>query len=259
MAGTIGVGVLIAVGVVLTLALLVHGVRHTDVPALLVASAIIFLGPAAVTCAVLATRYALDAPTLSHRLAVAAAVASSIGVTSGTLVTAFVFRRASRLGWLATALLATALFACVLGAATADPGMDLRRTPSGFRLAYQVLQLGMVLWASVEAFATWSFLRRRVRLGLASPLVVNRIALWSLATFAVSIGMAIGVFSTFFGVHYAGDVVEIPIAMLGLVAVTALWLSFLPPARYRAWIERRSPAAPAPSESEALAPHWPLD
>jgi hypothetical protein len=151
------------------------------------------------------------------------------------------------------------MFACVLGAATVEGGMDVRRTPSGYRLGSQLLQLGTILWASVEAFVTWSFLRRRVRLGLASPLVVNRIGLWSLASFAASIGMSIGFFSTFLGLHYAGDVVEVPVAIVGLVAATALWLSFLPPARWRAWIERRASAPAAPAGDAPLAPHWPLD
>jgi hypothetical protein len=257
-AGTIGIGVLFVVGVALTLGLIVRGVRHRDVPALLVASTLIFLGPLAVSCARMAIRLAHEAPALSKQLAIAAAVTSSLGVASSALVTAFVFRRGSRIGWLATALLVTAMFACVIGAATADGGMDLRHTPSGFRLAYQMLQLGTILWAAVEAFATWSFLRRRVRLGIGNALVVNRIALWSLASLAASIGMAISFFSAFLGLRYAGDVVEIPVAVLGLVAATALWLSFVPPARYRAWIERRSPASVAEAERAPLAPHWPL-
>lgn len=259
MAGTIGIGVLFFVGVTLTLGLIVRGVRHRDVPALLVASTLIFLGPLAVTCARMAIRLANDAPALSKQLAIAAAVTSSLGVASSALVTAFVFRRGSGLGWLTTALLVTAMFACVVGAATADGGMDLRHTPSGYRLGYQVLQLGTILWAAVEAFATWSFLRRRMKLGIASVIVVNRIALWSVASFAASIGMAISFFAAFLGLHYAGNLVEIPVAVLGVVAATALWLSFLPPARYRAWIERRSPAAAAPTVSAPLAPHWPLD
>jgi hypothetical protein len=256
MAGTIGIGVLFVVGLVLGVGFLVHGLRHSGAVSMLVASALLFLGPAAVTCAVLAARVAQDAPALSDRLAVAAAVTSSIGVSSGALATALIFRRGSRLGWLATALLVTAMFACVIGAATAPAGMDLRRPPTGFRLGYQVLQLGTILWSSIEAFATWRFLRRRVQLGLARPFVAHRLALWSLACFAVTLGMAVGFFSTFFGVHYAGQSVEIPMAACGFLAATAIWLSFLPPARYRAWVEG---GRPAPEEEGPFAPDGPLD
>jgi hypothetical protein len=247
--GTIGIGALFVLGTVLGVGFLVHGVRHTGAVSMLVASALIFLGPAAVTCAVLAVRLVQDAPELSNQLAIAAAVASSIGVSSGALVTALLFRRGSRLGWLATALLVTAIFACVIGAATAEGGMDLRRAPTGFRLGYQLLQLATILWSSIEAFATSRFRRRRAALGLASPFAAHRFALWSLACFSVTLGMAVGFFSTFFGVHYAGDAVEIPMAAFGFLAATAIWLSFLPPARYRAWIQ-----GPRASAAKRLSP-----
>ena len=62
--------------------------------------------------------------------------------------------------------------------------------------------------------------------------------------------MMVGFFSTFFGAHYAGDGVEIPMAAFGFLAATAIWLSFLPPARYRAWVK----GGAAPVEARALAP-----
>jgi hypothetical protein len=254
-AGTIAIGVLFVVGTVLAVAFLVHGLRHAGVISVLVASALIFLGPAAVTCAVLAVRLVQESPALSDRLAIAAAVSSSIGVASGALATALLFRRASRLGWLATALLVTAMFACVVGAVTEPGGMDLRRAPTGFRLGYQLLQLGTILWSSIESFATWRFLRRRARLGLASAYAAHRFALWGLACFSVSLGMMVGFFSTFFGVHYAGAAVEIPMAGFGFLAAGAIWLSFLPPAPYRAWVQ----GAPAPGDERALGSHEALD
>jgi hypothetical protein len=238
--GTIAIGLLFAVGVVLGFAFLVHGLRHSGAVSVLVAIALIFLGPVAVPCSVLAVRLLHEAPALADRLAIAAAVASSLGVSAGAIVTALIFRRGSRLGWLATALLVTAMLACVIGAATADGGTDLRRAPTGFRLGYQVLQLGTILWSSIEAFATSRFLRRRAQLGLATPFAAHRFALWSLACLAVSLGMAVVFFSTFLGFHYASDSAEVAMAALGFLAASAIWLSFLPPARYRRWIAQRS-------------------
>jgi hypothetical protein len=256
--GSIGVGVLFCVGVVLTARLVVFGLRTGELPPLLVAVALLLLGPVSVTLAVFAVRYATSDPAVSHLLGAGAAATSTLGVSCAALVTAVVFREGSRLGWVATGALVVAMCVCVVGA-TVTGGIDLRRTPTGYRLGYQVLQLGTLLWASVEAFVTWRMLRRRIRLGLARPTVVNRIALWSLASGAASIGMAIGFLATFFGLHYAGTAVELPIAILGLVAAGALWLSFLPPARYRAWVKRRHPEASAAAAApvDPLAPKWP--
>jgi hypothetical protein len=255
--GTIGVGVLFCVGVVLSLRLIVLGLRTGELPPLLVAVALLLLGPISVTLAVLAVRSATDEPELSHLLGSGAGAASPLGVSCAALVTAVVFRQGSRLGWLATCALIAAMCICVIGTAVSG-GVDLRRTPTGFRLGYQTLQLGTILWASLEALITWRILRRRIRLGLANPLVVNRIALWGLASGAAAIGMAIGYLATFFGLHYAGAIVEIPIAVLGLVAAAALWLSFLPPSRYEAWVLRRHPEAPAPpAPANELVPRWP--
>jgi hypothetical protein len=257
--GSIGVGVLFCVGVVLTLRLIVHGLRTGELPPLLVAVALLLLGPISVPLAVAAVRLANTQPEMSRLLGSGAAAASTIGVSCAALVTAVVFREGSRLGWLATCALVVAMCTCVVGA-TVEGGIDLRRTPDGFRLGYQVLQLGTLLWASVEAFVTWRMLRRRIRLGLASPIVANRIMLWSLASGAASIGMAIGFLATFFGLHYAGDAVEVPLTGLGLVAAAAIWLSFLPPARYRAWVRSRHPEAPAPTEpAPSISPQWPAE
>ena len=253
MLGTIGVAVLFVVGLALASGLLVQGFRTRDPAPLLVGFALIFLGPAAVTTAVLALRYAHELPALAHELAVAAAVTSSLGVSCGALVTAFVFRRGSRLGWLATALLVTAMLACVIGAASPEASLALGHTPTAYRLGYQMLQLGTLLWVSVETLVVWRFQRRRVRLGLASPFAVHRIGLWSLASGATALGMAIGYFSTFFDLRSAGIGLELTIAAFGLVAAGALWLSFLPPARYRARVLRRA-GGPAEAGPEAVPP-----
>lgn len=230
------------------------GKRTHQAPPLLVALGLVALGPAAFTLAVLAVRAAPTDPALSRWLAAAAGGTSTIGTACAALVMALVFRRASRLGWVATGVLVAGTAFCWI-VTLVQGDLDLRRTPSGFRMGYQTLQLGTLLWASVEAMATWKLLRGRLRLGLADPLVVNRIGLWSVATGSAALAMAIGFFGTFFGLHYAEIAAELSIAAAGLAAVTALWLAFLPPARYRAYVLRRSPGAPTaadPSQS------WPL-
>src|SRR5262249_37441056 len=126
-----------------------HGMRSGELPPLLVAMALLLLGPISVSIAVVAVRLANDQPELSRLLGACAAATSTLGVSSAALVTAFVFREGSRTGWRVTYALVVAMFACVAGAALGG-GVDLRRTPDGFRLGYQALQLGTMLWASLE-------------------------------------------------------------------------------------------------------------
>jgi hypothetical protein len=148
------------------------------------------------------------------------------------------------------------MFVCV-AASTLTGGVDVRRTPDGWRLGYQVLRLGTLLWAAVEALVTWRMLRRRIRLGLADPLVVNRIGLWGIAAGIGSAGASAGFLVTFFGLEARSTGVEVLISVLGLAASAALWLSFLPPARYQGWVRSRHPEAPEARADGELAQRSP--
>jgi hypothetical protein len=106
-------------------------------------------------------------------------------------------------------------------------------------------------WVSIETAAYHAVLRRRQRLGLADPLVANRVLLWSLWTGSIAILMLVGAILRVLSVQEAELATAIyrsvPFlslsAVLSLVAALALWLSFLPPGPYRAWVERRAHAS----------------
>ena len=111
-------------------------------------------------------------------------VASTFGLAAGTIcISAFVqgvFRpeeswarwlhRAIAAGWTAIALGFAVL---ALRTSTADL--------LGVGVGYFVRQVGMAVvyvWAAVEALRYWQQLRRRCVLGLAEPIVTNRVGLW---------------------------------------------------------------------------------
>jgi hypothetical protein len=95
-------------------------------------------------------------------------------------------------------------------------------------------------WAAIEAVLCYRRLRRQLRLGLAEPLIVNRILLWAIAAasaFAIFAMIALVLapagapeFSVLSVVH----------SLLGLVGATSIWLAFFPPSFYRRRFE--SPA-----------------
>ena len=82
-------------------------------------------------------------------------------------------------------------------------------------------------------------MRRRLALGLADPLTTGRFALFGTGLGAGA--MAVAFFDNVFGLRYGGygPLLELSIAAAGLVAA-CLFLAFLPPAAYRAFVERRA-------------------
>jgi hypothetical protein len=93
-------------------------------------------------------------------------------------------------------------------------------------------------WAAAEAFVLARALHRRARLGLADPVVVNRIAQWGVSGLVV-------VLMT--GLSFASRLVHGPVlppwvsalnAGLGMLAAAAIWLGFFPPRALRERLAR---------------------
>lgn len=100
------------------------------------------------------------------------------------------------------------------------------------------LNVGVMLWSAAEAIFYWFPLRRRLRLGLADALVVNRVLLWGIATGTAGLGIAIGAVGriVFGSAGGAGSWIVLNYALHGMVSAVAFWLAFKPPAAYVRWI-----------------------
>ncbi|MBW2713073.1 MAG: hypothetical protein JRC77_04915, partial [Deltaproteobacteria bacterium] len=96
-------------------------------------------------------------------------------------------------------------------------------------------------WATIEAFIYYRQLRKRLRLGLADPVIVNRIFLWgcgaSFATLIVSGGFVLAYVDS---THPLAQAQGFNIGFSGLMAATAYFLAFFPPKAYTRWIQSRS-------------------
>lgn len=109
-------------------------------------------------------------------------------------------------------------------------------------LGRTALLIGCLLWGSAEALVYWRKMRRRLRLGLADPVVTNRFFLWGLGAGAAGVGTAVGM--------VAQIVTGLPAAQMpwlilssslhGLTAAVALWLAFVPNQAYLQFIEARA-------------------
>lgn len=169
------------------------------------------------------------------------AVACRVGVSASVfcllLFTRVAFRPAGRAGGAWVAALGLAMLAGFLGSGALGDWGGFRNDNAWIWIE-NAAQLGVYLWASAEATAYYAKLRRRRRLGLADPVVVNRILLWAVygGAFAVSqlVWMAVVAWSE------SLTALDPVLVVLGVGGQIALWLAFAPPLPYRRWLASAS-------------------
>jgi hypothetical protein len=150
--------------------------------------------------------------------------------------------------------------AVAFGAACAQAlteGFAVKVFPGVAYWVFYVARVAPYYWLSVEALHYWAAARRRMRIGLADPLVTNRfllLGLWSVAWAAMgfsdilarSIYWAVAGPSAEIHIDTAGPIILTTIAVTsalnGIGAVT-LALSFFPTHGYRRFVEARAAAS----------------
>lgn len=183
--------------------------------------------------------------------AAARATANALFTAGGISMLLFawsVFRPASRAArWLAVggsvALAAGWALGLALGAYAIDSSFLL--------LLPSFLPYG---WVFAESLRYYRLLRRRQRLDLADPVLVNRFLLfgvWTGGIFAIAlVSVAVTLVQVGRGTFHDGGALGNP-AVLGFIRVLSLpialslWLIFLAPARYHAWLRARPVTAAA--------------
>lgn len=95
--------------------------------------------------------------------------------------------------------------------------------------------IGMA-WSAWEAIRQWSLSSKRARVGLADPLVANRMLLWGVFTGASVVTSVLhgAMVASGRDPSESGAVIAVS-AVIALASTVSLWLAFLPPA---AWIRR---------------------
>ena len=105
---------------------------------------------------------------------------------------------------------------------------------------------GCFLWSGIEGFVHHRDARKRLAIGLADPMVVNRFLLWgifgALAT-AINVASLIG---ASLGVDPSrSPMVLIPMGFFGFLASAAMYFAFVPPASYRHFVRSRIATQPS--------------
>jgi hypothetical protein len=93
-------------------------------------------------------------------------------------------------------------------------------------------------WMGAESLRYCARMRRRRALGLADPLVTNRLLLWGLGAAASSLCVGALVAFAIFAERPPRDsvLVAVLVTLPGLVNSVVWWLSFVPPAAYVRWV-----------------------
>jgi hypothetical protein len=109
------------------------------------------------------------------------------------------------------------------------------------------------LWVFFESLRYFLLLRRRHRLGLADPVIVNRFLLFAIWTGSIGVITLLGVSGSLVqlldGTFHDGGALGNPVVLgitrvLAVPIVVSIFLTFLAPARYLAWL-RSGRTAPA--------------
>jgi hypothetical protein len=102
-------------------------------------------------------------------------------------------------------------------------------------------------WAGSEAFIQYRRSRRRLDLGLCNPLVCNRYLLWALfgALQTVSSLVLLPQYSEYETTSQFTATWDALYGASVIASLVTIWLVFFPPAFYRRWVQRATPAATA--------------
>jgi hypothetical protein len=110
-----------------------------------------------------------------------------------------------------------------------------------YAVALISLQLLGSAWSSAEAFRYWGMQKKRLRLGLANPVVVQRFLWWGVSNLATAILGATMIACLLQGKMVLRDPFALFILNVTGTVLSFTWgLSFFPPRFYVRWVEARA-------------------
>jgi len=165
------------------------------------------------------------------------ALCNTVGFAALAIFTWRVFRPASVLVEVMVALCLTAL-ALLVPAEAVWPGLvesalSVEPYPGAPGYLRVVVGLGILYWSCLEAGLFARQLQKRLAIGLADPVVADRVRLWTIAMAGASVSYTTSFVLSFLGIDLpAAPLGAMTVGILGLVSAASAWLAFLPPAAY---------------------------
>lgn len=172
-------------------------------------------------------------------------LATCAGLLATLIFTRNVFRPESAgaraVVWILSGMMAVGF--AVYGLTGGFPGARYESWGAGTMLAGII---GTNLWVSWEPLRYHLLMRRRLKLGLADPVVVDRFLLWGVGSASRLVLVVFGVGSALIVRHLEpatalaySKLVLAGTSACGLAASVAYWLAFHPSPAYLRWVERR--------------------
>lgn len=193
-------------------------------------------------------RYLIEAGNHAGPLVLAGSlVVSSVGWSLVWTFTQRVFRPdaawARRLTWGAYLAFAVCTAEVILRSLGSERPQDLM-IPSWGALGHQLNAMTLIVWTGFESFRYYGLLRKRMALGLASPVVANRFLLWGFNSVFSFVALAGPLSAGLMGRDFMADpFVLLSLAIGGLMSAVSLYLAFLPPKAYLRMLEAEGQSA----------------
>jgi hypothetical protein len=225
--GFLGVAALALASLAVGARLVVLGLRGGRAPELWIGLSYLFAGFLSCVATLAVGEMRRTGSELADATGLAAAATLHAGVACLAVFVWSVFRRGTRGGTAAVCAAVAYVALTFVGVALEGPSQ-----PGAGAWAALAGRIAVYTWAAAESFAEWAAARRRVRLGLADPLVANRLLLWGVGTGCV---LALWIHSGLTMLRGQTDATaSYPlIAVLGITCAATSWLAFFPPAFYR--------------------------
>ncbi len=212
--------------------------RTRQMPELLLGIGVLCIGPIGFGLIMLAAAAGASDPNAPSLLAGLSAIAVGGGAAAKAIFNWKIYHPRSRLVAAIALGSIAGLVISIIGDARSTGFAPSAWMQPGWILARQGLQIAILLWGSAEALRWWLRMRRRLRLGIADPIVANRFLLWAIGAGMAGSGSLIGMVV---GLAYGQPMNELPLltlvlSMIGLVSAISLWLAFATPAWWKRWV-----------------------
>jgi hypothetical protein len=237
----LGVLCLILACTAVGLRLILLGVRRWELPELALGAGYLLFGSLGYPLAAVARASAAAGTAHAGAWLAAALAIQNLGVIACYLFTARVFRP-GRVGGGIAVTGALLLLASWIGHGF-DPGWPGARSGGPWYYLGLATRAAAFVWCAAESLSYWARLRRRLRIGLADPVVVDRMWLWGASSLAIALGFAIFAAGTLSPGGVNATPVVLGVSACGLAASLAMTLAFFPPAAYRRRLERGARSA----------------
>jgi hypothetical protein len=179
-------------------------------------------------------------------LMVVGALAGVAGMSGLALFDWRVYRPGTRWAPALVAVYVAALAAVFVVQTVGDGWTAYAHTENGMWIGASWIGIAIYAWTVYEAWRQDSMQRRRAALGLADPVVTDRMRVWAIGITAGAAGATLMAICQSLGIPVAGTLAGLAFSgVVALVVSVCLWLAFAPPPSYLARVRRLAAAAEA--------------